>query len=204
MIEKQCLNENSEFKAIFKLVLFYLRNLTNLESPNDPAWLCIAGQYKHCSQILFQCKDKYLSLEQEEIGKYFSDLLDKLYFNYTLFMADLVKSGPARGKRSNNLLLPSSNSAESSSNTTPGRVTFLEELNDRFISVFPELWKLGQAYFGGELFVRADTLKKEEFKVIYVSKFHCVFMCIHFTGNGRHTYKFIPLLLVCRKWYWMW
>ncbi|KAK4002670.1 exocyst complex component 2 [Daphnia magna] len=119
-----------------------IRNLTNLECPNDPAWLCIAGQYKHCSQILFQCKDKYLGLEQEEIGK----------------------SGPSKGKRSNNLLLPSSSSAEPPPNSTPGRVTFIEELNDRFMSVFPELWRLGQAYFAGELFVRTDALKKDEFK----------------------------------------
>lgn len=34
------------------------------------------------------------------------------------------------------------------------------------MSVFPELWRLGQAYFAGELFVRTDALKKDEFKVI--------------------------------------
>lgn len=45
------------------------RNLVSLESPDDPAWLCIVGQYKHCSQILFQCKDNYLILEKEEIGE---------------------------------------------------------------------------------------------------------------------------------------
>lgn len=38
----------------------------NLECPDDPAWLCIAGQYKYSSQVLFQCKDKYLTAEQEE------------------------------------------------------------------------------------------------------------------------------------------
>ena len=58
-----------------------------------------------------------------------------------------------------------SNLTEPSQNGTPGRVTFLEELNDMFIAIFPELWKLGQAYFSGELFVRPDPSKKEEFKV---------------------------------------
>jgi hypothetical protein len=118
-----------------------------------------------------------------------------VYFNSTSFDAGVVKSAPSKGKRSNNLLLPSSNSAESSSNTTPGRVTFLEELNDRFTSVFPELWKLGQAYFAGELFVRADTLKKEEFKVIIqIPLFIYVYTCTFILFQLR----------IYRKWYWTW
>lgn len=62
-------------------------------------------------------------------------------------------------------MLPSTSAEPLANSSTPGRVTFLEELNDRFSSVFPELWKLGQAYFAGELFVRVDSLKKDEFKV---------------------------------------
>ena len=45
--------------------LICIRNLVNLDIPDDPAWNCIAGQYKHCSKVLFQCKDEYLSREQE-------------------------------------------------------------------------------------------------------------------------------------------
>ena len=56
---------------------------------------------------------------------------------------------------------------ENGTNSTaiPGRIGFLEELSDIFVRLFPDLWKLGQAYFGGELFVRVDPSKREEFKV---------------------------------------
>ena len=53
---------------------------------------------------------------------------------------------------------------------TPGRILFLDELNERFISVFPELWKLGQAYFNRELFVKFDPSKQDNFKVINLNK----------------------------------
>ena len=49
----------------------------------------------------------------------------------------------------------------------PGRIGFLEELSDIFVRLFPDLWKLGQAYFGGELFVKVDSSKQEEFKVFF-------------------------------------
>lgn len=78
-----------------------------------------------------------------------------------------AKLGQSKGKKSN-LLVPSTEQPPSG---TPGRVTFLEELNDMFIAAFPELWKLGQAYFSGELFVRGDPSKKEEFKVLLLFQF---------------------------------
>ena len=62
------LSAHSSIIPIYLYSNFNNRNLVNLESPTDPAWLCIAGQYKHCSQMLFQCKDKYLTLEQEDLG----------------------------------------------------------------------------------------------------------------------------------------
>ena len=54
---------------------------------------------------------------------------------------------------------------ETMGNATPIRILFLDELNERFISVFPALWKLGQAYFSKELFVKFDPTKQDEFKV---------------------------------------
>ena len=44
-------------------------------------------------------------------------------------------------------------------------MNFLEDLNEIFTNIFPELWKLGQAYFIGELYVRVDVSKHEEYKV---------------------------------------
>ena len=61
------------------------------------------------------------------------------------------------------------NSAPSELNSTnhhtPVRMSFLEELDNLFNNIFPDLWKLGQAYFTGELYVRVDPSKPDEFKV---------------------------------------
>jgi len=58
-----------------------IRNLMNLETGDNPAWNCLAGQYKHLSQVMFQCKDTYLSEEKEEnsgildTSEYYSEIL---------------------------------------------------------------------------------------------------------------------------------
>jgi len=51
-------------------------------------------------------------------------------------------------------------------NQTPTRIAFLEELNELFAATLPELWRLGQAYFTGELYVNVDHGKQDEFKVL--------------------------------------
>lgn len=67
-----------------------------------------------------------------------------------------------KSKKTNNA---SAGTFETQPATVPARVSFLEELSDIFTSVFPELWKLGQAYFNKELYVRVEPSKQEEFKV---------------------------------------
>ena len=42
----------------------------------------------------------------------------------------------------------------------PHNILFVEDLTDRVSAEFPELWKLGQAYFKGELHVEPDTGKQ--------------------------------------------
>lgn len=71
----------------------------------------------------------------------------------------------AKNKKTKNSLFPPSAAGDPTGNSTPCRITFLEELNDRFSTVFPELWRLGQAYFNRELFVRVDASRQDEFKV---------------------------------------
>lgn len=135
----------------------------NLECPTDPAWLCIVGQYKYSSQVLFLIKDKYLAVETEE-GKFTFHFC--LKSEITIFYTITWFSGLAsKNKKTKNNLLPPSTAVDPGANGTPGRITFLEELNDRFITIFPELWKIGQAYFNRELFVRVDLTKQDEFKV---------------------------------------
>lgn len=79
---------------------------------------------------------------------------------YFLFLAR--NALPAKNKKSNN---SSGGTFEPQPGVIPVRVSFLEELSGTFTSVFPELWKIGQAYFHKELYVRVELSKQEEFKV---------------------------------------
>ena len=42
----------------------------------------------------------------------------------------------------------------------PQNILFVEDLTDRVSAEFPELWKLGQAYFKGELHVEQVVVSK--------------------------------------------
>merc|ERR1719447_2430769 len=46
----------------------------------------------------------------------------------------------------------------------PQNILFVEDLTDRVSLEFPELWKLGQAYFKGELHVEPDVGKQPVFR----------------------------------------
>nr|CAD7410779.1 unnamed protein product [Timema cristinae] len=50
--------------------------------------------------------------------------------------------------------------------SVPQRVLFVEELSEITTNMFPDLWKLGQAYFSGELHVKVEPEKQTHFKVI--------------------------------------
>jgi len=53
--------------------------------------------------------------------------------------------------------------------SVPQRVLFVEELTEIVSNRFPDLWKLGQAYFRGELHVRVEPGRQAQFKVrLYV------------------------------------
>ena len=49
--------------------------------------------------------------------------------------------------------------------SVPQRVLFVEELTEILSNRFPDLWKLGQAYFSGELHVRVEPGRQAQFKV---------------------------------------
>lgn len=66
------------------------------------------------------------------------------------------------GKSTNN-----SNNSQSQEwlTSVPQRVLFVEELTEIVSNRFPDLWKLGQAYFSGELHVRVEPSRQAQFKV---------------------------------------
>lgn len=50
----------------------------------------------------------------------------------------------------------------------PQSVLFVDEICDILSTAFPDLWKLGQAYFSGELKVKVETGRQTNFKASFV------------------------------------
>lgn len=63
---------------------------------------------------------------------------------------------------------PQSSSKYKDSNATPNRLLFCEEMNEIGTGQFPDLWRLGQAYFSGELRGMSEP-KAGNFKTIILS-----------------------------------
>lgn len=53
-------------------------------------------------------------------------------------------------------------------NNAPSRVQCIEELCDIIMEQLPDLWRLGQSYFTGQLHVAVDSEKQGPFKVKYL------------------------------------
>jgi len=81
----------------------------------------------------------------------------------------MSKSGLHSTPLSHKFIKTSSNSNNSQSqdllSSVPQRVLFVEELSEILSNRFPDLWKLGQAYFIGELHVKIEPGRQAQFKV---------------------------------------
>lgn len=124
-----------------------IKNLVHLESTGDPAWDCISCHSSYISKQLNACKDEHIALEAasgDDSAKHKSGS---------------HHSGSAKYNKINNT--PQNQDWQSS---VPQRVLFIEELTETLNECFPDMWKLGQAYFSGDLHVKVDTDKQPLFK----------------------------------------
>ncbi|KAM7012187.1 exocyst complex component 2 isoform 1-T1 [Tautogolabrus adspersus] len=120
----------------------YIRYLSDLHAPGDPAWQCIYAQHKWILQLMQSCRDEFISGQREGIGA--SGLegdtrpsaLSRL--SHT---ASLKRGGSLRTPR------PSTWRFE-----TPQQVQFVEKLSDVVIGQLPNFWKLWISYVNGSLF----------------------------------------------------
>ncbi|XP_060890248.1 exocyst complex component 2 isoform X1 [Labrus mixtus] len=120
----------------------YIRYLSDLHAPGDPAWQCIYAQHKWILQLMQSCRDEFISGQREGIGA--SGLegdtrpsaLSRL--GHT---ASLKRGGSLRTPR------PSTWRFE-----TPQQVQFVEKLSDVVIGQLPNFWKLWISYVNGSLF----------------------------------------------------
>lgn len=60
------------------------------------------------------------------------------------------------------------NVAQDSLAAIPENILFIEDLCEILSELFPNLWKLGQSYFTGELHVKVEPGRQSGFKVYFV------------------------------------
>ncbi|KAJ8933784.1 hypothetical protein NQ314_013820 [Rhamnusium bicolor] len=114
-----------------------IRYLVNLDSPYDPAWDAIKSR-------------------SDYINKKF-----KLIYNYHKSL-----DKPENSKKSNSATKYSKYNTPQPMelNVVPACVNFTDEICLTISEIFPDLWKIGQAYFSGELQVRVEAGRQVEYK----------------------------------------
>ena len=122
-----------------------IRNLVNLEVGGDPAWDAISCHSHHLTTIMNQCRDSHLTQEQT-----------------TLEEGKTPKSSKSKGGSTSN----QNNDWQA---CVPARVLLTEELADAISERFPDFWKLGQAYFTGELQVKVVPGRQQDFKKLVLA-----------------------------------
>ncbi|KAI3368457.1 hypothetical protein L3Q82_025470 [Scortum barcoo] len=120
----------------------YIRYLSDLHAPGDPAWLCIYAQHKWILQLMQDCRDEFISGQKVGVGALDPEgdtrpsALGRLSHS-----ASLKRGGSLRTPR------PSTWRFE-----TPQQVQFVEKLSDVVIGQLPNFWKLWISYVNGSLF----------------------------------------------------
>lgn len=123
-----------------------IRHLVNLESPYEPAWDAIQSHSEYINLRMRHCYEEHKVAEAifiEEISK--------------------AKGGSSTSKYSK------FNQPPQDLSSIPENVLFIEDLCEIVSELFPDLWKLGQAYFTGDLHVKVEPGRQVGFKHIVLS-----------------------------------
>uniref|UniRef100_A0A3P9NYN4 Exocyst complex component 2 n=1 Tax=Poecilia reticulata TaxID=8081 RepID=A0A3P9NYN4_POERE len=117
----------------------YIRYLSDLHAPGDPAWQCIYAQHKWILQLMQNCRDEFISVGAGALDLEGDTRLAAL--GRLGHSASLKRGGSLRSAR------PSTWRFE-----TPQQVQFVEKLSDVVIGQLPNFWKLWISYVNGSLF----------------------------------------------------
>lgn len=116
----------------------YIRYLSDLHAPGDPAWQCIVAQHKWILQLMQNCKDNYVK------GQRGLDVEGDLRPSAVTRL-----SQTASLKRGSSFQTPADASWRFKG---PQQVLFAESLTDVVVSQLPNFWKLWISYVNGSLF----------------------------------------------------
>ncbi|KAF7658486.1 hypothetical protein LDENG_00012320 [Lucifuga dentata] len=121
----------------------YIRYLSDLHAPGDPAWQCIYAQHKWILQLMQNCRDEFIN-GQRVGGACALDLEGDARLSALSRLShttSLKRGGSLRTPRPSNWRFE-----------TPQQVQFVEKLSDVVIGQLPNFWKLWISYVNGSLF----------------------------------------------------
>ncbi|NXL92609.1 EXOC2 protein, partial [Alectura lathami] len=129
----------------------YIRYLSDLHAPGDPAWQCIGAQHQWILQLMHNCKESYV---KEQKGK-------NIFFPMLDLDSD-VRPSPI-GHLGQTASLKRGSSCQSGRDDAwrykaPQQVVFVEKLTKLVVSQLPNFWKLWISYVNGSLF--SETAEK--------------------------------------------
>ncbi|KAM9308773.1 exocyst complex component 2 [Gastrophryne carolinensis] len=130
----------------------YIRYLSELHAPGDPAWQCIGAQHKWIVQLMHGCKDGYLK-ELKGNPMLQSPLLE---------LESDGRMSPI-SRLSQTASLQRGSSFQSARNESwrykmPHQAEFVEKLTKVVVGQLPNFWKLWISYVNGSLF--SETAEK--------------------------------------------
>ncbi|KAM8789058.1 exocyst complex component 2 isoform 2-T2 [Rhynchonycteris naso] len=130
----------------------YIRYLSDLHAPGDPAWQCIGAQHGWILQLMHSCKEGYIQ-----------DLKGTPGLHSPLVGLDNDVRPPVLGHLIQTTSLKRGSSFQSGRDDTwryksPHRVAFVEKLTKLVLSELPNFWKLWISYVNGSLF--SETAEK--------------------------------------------
>uniref|UniRef100_A0A8C8DPZ5 Exocyst complex component 2 n=1 Tax=Oryzias sinensis TaxID=183150 RepID=A0A8C8DPZ5_9TELE len=107
----------------------YIRYLSDLHAPGDPAWQCIYAQHKWILQLMQDCRDEFLSGQRGEwIRNFHADPSPIRFLKVPVHFHRAWRF------------------------ETPQLVQFVGKLSDVVIGQLPNFWKLWISYVNGSLF----------------------------------------------------
>uniref|UniRef100_A0A8D0N055 Exocyst complex component 2 n=1 Tax=Sus scrofa TaxID=9823 RepID=A0A8D0N055_PIG len=130
----------------------YIRYLSDLRAPGDPAWQCIGAQHRWILQLMHDCREGCAR-----------DLTGTPGLHSAVSDPDSDARPPALGHLGHTASLKRGSGFQSGRGDawrykTPQRVAFVEKLTKLVLSQLPNFWKLWISYVNGSLF--SETAEK--------------------------------------------
>lgn len=121
-----------------------IRNLVSLEAEGDPAWDAIVSHASYLEKSVKLCVQECFEAESEELKQ-------------------------SKSNATTPMSIKQLRSSKNDKNSISLRVQCIEAICDIIMEQLPDLWRLGQSYFTGQLHVSVNAEKQGPFKNLVLS-----------------------------------